>query len=305
MVRCRVAALANAVDFSEVIPGVSVLTLTSPRFTVHRIRRPQVVQVGGHRESENCIPAWLRQFDAKPPEVVGDDIKVGTGAAVKQNIGVRVQVAPGHSHIQIVSPFITVPRSDGLDSEGACTQLPNAIFADVVVGAFFALAAISPHVAAWGRFAVDAGATGWTLDTFVIDGGTHLRRAEHNRVALSRDFAYCPSIPEAEGVVLGFHSESNGLVTPMVFVRVAALAASEFAVVIIVAGVIRRAGPLFTILRISCSQMVQIGSKLEIELGISAWRGELYSKVPEIVGDDADASTSTAVTQSHGIGGKF
>jgi len=46
---------------------------------------------------------------------------------------------------------------------------------------------------------------------------------------------------------------------------------------------------------------VQIGSKLEIELGILAWHVELYSKVPEIVGDDADASTSTTVTKHHGI----
>jgi hypothetical protein len=37
--------------------------------------------------------------------------------------------------------------------------------------------------------------------------------------------------------------------------------------------------------------MVQAGSKLEIELGISAWLCDLYSEVPEIVGDDADAST--------------
>jgi len=94
MVRCRVAALANAVDFSEVIPGVSVLTLTSPRVAIHRVRRPQVVQVGGHRESEDGIPAWLRQFDRKPPEVVGDDIEIGNGGAVKQNIGVRVHLVP-------------------------------------------------------------------------------------------------------------------------------------------------------------------------------------------------------------------
>jgi len=119
MVRCRIAALANAVDFSEIITGVSVLALTSPRVTVHRIRRPQVVQVGGHRESEDGIPAWLRQFDRKPPEVVGDDIKIGTGAAVKQNVGVRVHVAPAEGRTQIVSPFVTVPRSDRLDSKGA------------------------------------------------------------------------------------------------------------------------------------------------------------------------------------------
>jgi len=53
VVRCRVAALAKAGDCSEVIPGVSVFTFTDPIVAIHRIRRPQVVQVGGHREFEN------------------------------------------------------------------------------------------------------------------------------------------------------------------------------------------------------------------------------------------------------------
>jgi len=304
MVRCRVAALTKALDFSESIRSVSVLAFTSPRVTVHRIRRPQVVHVGGHRESEDGIPAWLRQFDPKPPEVVGDDINIGTGAAVKQNVGVRVHVAPARFYIQIVSPFITVPRSDRLDSTGACAHNPNAIFADEVLRAVFALAAISPLVAAWGHFAVGAGVTGWTLDAFVVFDAIHFGRAEELIVALSRDFAYCPSIPEAEGVVLGCLGESKCLVASMVFVRVAALAASEFAVVISVVFVIRRAGPTFAIRGISCSQMVQIGSKLEIELGILAWLCELYSKVPEIVGDDLDASTTATVTKQHGIRAK-
>jgi hypothetical protein len=89
----------------------------------------------------------------------------------------------------------------------------------------------------------------------------------------------------------------------MVFIRVAAFAASEFADVIAVVGVVRRAGPTFAILRISCPQMVQIGSKHEIELGIAAWHGKLYSKVPEIVGDDFDARTTT-VSKHVGICGK-
>jgi len=189
-----------------------------------------------------------------------------------------------------VSPLVTVPRSDRLDSEGASTWGRNAVGADAAARAGFALVAISPLVAAWGRFAVGAGVTHWTPDAFVVFDASVHGRAESLTVAAPREFAYCPSIPEAEGEVHGFLSESNGLVAPMVFVRVAALAATEFAGVISVVGVIRRAGPTFAILRIRCSQMVQIGSKLEIELGKSAWRTNLYSKVPEIVGDDADAS---------------
>jgi hypothetical protein len=91
----------------------------------------------------------------------------------------------------------------------------------------------------------------------------------------------------------------------MVSCRVAAFAASEFAVVIAVVGVIRRAGPTFAIHGISCPQMVQIGSKLKIELGILACHIKLYCKVPEIVGDDADASTRRTVTKHHGISVKL
>jgi hypothetical protein len=207
-----------------------------------------VVQVGGHRESELCSFAWFRESDTKPPEVVGDDIKKGTGAAVEQNIGVRVQLAPFPVHIHIVSPLVTVPRSDRLDSKGASTWGRNAVGADALTRASSALVAISPLVAAWGRFPVGAGVTHWTPDAFVVFDASVHGRAECLAVTAPCDFAYRPSIPEAEGVVQGFLSESNGLMTSMVACSVAALAASEFAGVISAVGVIRRAGPTFAIL---------------------------------------------------------
>jgi len=207
-----------------------------------------VVQVGAHRESEFCILAWSRDSDTKPPEVVGDDIKKGSGAAVEQNIGVRVHFAPFPVHIHIVSLLVTVPRSDRLDSKAASTWGRNAVGADALIRARFALVAISPLVAAWGRFPVGAGATHCTPDAFVVFDASVHGRAEFLAVTAPCDFAYRPSIPEAEGVVHGFLTESNGLMTSMVFVRVAALAASEFAGVISVVGVIRRAGPTFAIL---------------------------------------------------------
>jgi len=264
-----------------------------------------VVQVGGHRESELCGCAWFREFDTKPPEVVGDDIKKGSGFTVEQNIGVRVQVAPFPGHIQIVSLLVTVPRSDRLDSKGASTWSSNAAAAEVALRAIFALVAISPLLAAWDRFAVLAGHAHWASDAFVVFDASVHGRAEHLTITLPRDFLDVASIPEAEGVVHGFLRESNGLGASMVTCRFATLAASEFAVVIAVVGVIRRAGPTFAILRISCPQMVQTGSKLEIELGIVAWRIKLYCKVPEIVGDDLDVSTCRAVTKRHGISVKL
>jgi len=88
MVRRRPAALAVAVRTS-VVPGILEVTRAGPLFAILRIRRPQVVQVGGHQEREFCLVALCRQLDSEPPEVVRHDVDSSTArVAINQTCSI-------------------------------------------------------------------------------------------------------------------------------------------------------------------------------------------------------------------------
>jgi len=115
MVRRRLAALA-AGERTSVVPGILVVTRAAPRVAVLRIRRPQVVQVGGHLESEFCLVALCRQLDTKVPEVVRDDADSSTArVAVDQTCSTGGKLRILFVQISVVSPLTCVPRPDRLN----------------------------------------------------------------------------------------------------------------------------------------------------------------------------------------------
>merc|ERR1719456_2088576 len=103
MVRCRPAALAVAVRTS-VVPGILEVTRAGPQFAILRIRRPQVVQVGGHIERESCLVALCRQLHTEPPEVVRDDVDSSTSrVAIDQTCSIGGKLRKGSRQFMVVS----------------------------------------------------------------------------------------------------------------------------------------------------------------------------------------------------------
>jgi len=112
MVRCRPAALAVGVRTS-VVPGIIEVTRAGPVVAILRIRRPQVVQVGGHQELEFCLVALCRQLDSEPPEVVRYDVDSSTArVAINQTCSIGGKLTKGSRQSMVVSLLIGVPRHD-------------------------------------------------------------------------------------------------------------------------------------------------------------------------------------------------
>jgi len=182
MVRRRLAALA-AGERTSVVPGILVVTRAGPRVASLRIRRPQVVQVGGHLESEFCRVALCRQLDTEVPEVVRDDVDSTTSrVAIDQTCSIGGKLRKLFVQIPVVSPLTGVPRHDFVNFQ------------------FDWLAAGARH-------------TIRTLQTFAILDVLALSSERHwVTVALHLELADLAGIPEAKRIVHGKISEVDSFV---------------------------------------------------------------------------------------------
>jgi len=179
MVRCRPAALAG-VERTSVVPGILVVTRAGPLLAILRIRRPQVVQVGGHLESEFCLVALCRQLDTEVPEVVRHDVDSSTtGVAIDQTCSVGGKFRKGLRQIIVVSPVTGVPRHDFVNFQ-------------------------FDWLAASARHAARTRLTGAILDVLALSSERHVFAP-----ALHIEFADLTGIPEAKGKVLSTGVEKN------------------------------------------------------------------------------------------------
>jgi len=171
MVRRRLAALA-AGERTSVVPGIIVVTRAGPRVPILRIRRPQVVQVRGHLETEFCRVALCRQLDTEVPEVVRDDVDSSTArVAINQTCSIGGKLRILFVQISVVSPLTGVPRFDGLNFQ-------------------------------FDWLAAGAGAARRTLlADAVVDVLARSSKRHRVTVARHREFADLAGIPEAKRIV--------------------------------------------------------------------------------------------------------
>jgi len=179
MVRRRPAAFAVAVRTS-VVRSILEVTRAGPSLAILRIRRPQVVQVGGHVETEFCLVALCRQLHTEPPEVVRDDVDSSTcRAAIDQICSIGGKLRKGSRQSMVVSLLTGVPRHDFFHCQfdwlatGAGGAFRTGL-TDALVGVFFL--SVEGHILA---------------------------------LTLHREFADPPGITEAKGIVHSTLLERN------------------------------------------------------------------------------------------------